>query len=254
MMNVKSGPALTIPESIELEGIAGIKKFISENNLDDVSPVRVIASTSKRANEDTMKEYHQRWVELRKFCFLIGDYQSATLLYRTMCPRNPFPIKPETVVEYYDYKTNKKNSVLLNSVTKEPLLNILGEPILCVESWHAPGPIQKFKSALRVLHEAYDRLQGPYQPVCIDCQLFNDVGESSTGLYGACPSHAGKPWLVPGGNVIYNQSVINAHFAKLGDVGSWVRKGCIQILPGEVRILCQNLTTIPVNSRISKCM
>lgn len=241
-MSCKSGPALTIPASIELIGVAGIKKFISDNDLDDTSPLRVISSTSKRANADTMKSYHARWLEMRKFCFLIGDYQSATLLYRTMCPRNPFPIKPETVVEYYDYKTNKKGTKLLNSVTKEPRLDITGQPIYCVESWHAPGPLQKFKSSLRVLHEAYDRLQGPYQPVCVDCQKFNTHGgENSTGVYGSCRSHAGTPWLVPGGNVVYHQSVVNAHFAKLGDVGSWQRQGCIQLLPGEVRVLRQNL-------------
>jgi hypothetical protein len=53
-MNVGSGPSLTISAEIELKGVAGIKAFIAENNLDAKSPLRVIYSTSKRANADTV--------------------------------------------------------------------------------------------------------------------------------------------------------------------------------------------------------
>ena len=58
-----------IPPLIETKGKEGIKNFIATFGLHSCVDPLVISSTLKNANDGTIKEYHDRWEELKKFCF-----------------------------------------------------------------------------------------------------------------------------------------------------------------------------------------
>lgn len=81
------------------KGIAGIKKFILDNRLDDTAAPLEITYSERNGNKTTIAEYHSRWEDMLKFAYLRGDYRSATLLNRKLCPRNPYPLDPSTVAE-----------------------------------------------------------------------------------------------------------------------------------------------------------
>jgi hypothetical protein len=84
--------AVRITDDILKLGDDGVDKFITDNGLTiPATPFIIsVANTSKKA-VGTIAEYSARWLEFKKFCYLKGDYQSATLAHRTKCPENPLP-------------------------------------------------------------------------------------------------------------------------------------------------------------------
>jgi hypothetical protein len=84
-----------------------------------------VANTSRKA-VGTIAEYSARCLEFKKFCYLKGDYQSATLAHRTKCPKNPLPFQSHTFVEYLDFKYTDAGTVLKQHGTELPLLDVLG--------------------------------------------------------------------------------------------------------------------------------
>ena len=59
-------------------GEVGIDKFILKNNLDTSEMPVAITTSIKGAESVTMRLYTDRWLDLRRFAMLRGDYQSAT--------------------------------------------------------------------------------------------------------------------------------------------------------------------------------
>ena len=53
--------------------------------------------------------------------------------------------------------------------TNTDKLCVLKKIIMCTSAWHCPVSLQKFKSAIHALHDAYDNLRDKYHPVCLDC-------------------------------------------------------------------------------------
>ena len=129
MLFSKSLHTTLISSVAEELGEIGITDFILKNKLDPCD-VQVEISTSIHGAEPvTMRIYHERWKDLRRFAFLRGDYQSATLLDRVQCPRNPYPLDPKTLCEYIFYKSFSTSTLLYEYGTKEPardVENILG--------------------------------------------------------------------------------------------------------------------------------
>jgi hypothetical protein len=235
----------TIPKPVQVAGEEGIRKFITANKLTSPTVQQTITDTVNHASVGTVLEYHNRWEEMKKFCFLLGDYESATLLDRKLCPRNPFPLKPETISLYYQFKTGALDKPLSQFNSSEKHVDILGNVVYCRDDWHAPGPIYKFRSSLHLLHEAYDNLRGVYFPKCPDCITANDILHSNSnhiaGTYGSCLLHAGNPHIVPCGNSGKSAVCAKAHSKSISDVKTWVRKGSVQLLPGEIRQLRAHL-------------
>jgi hypothetical protein len=91
-------------------GVASIKLFISKNNLQINKQGVVTGETVCNAKPSTIAEYKGIWYQLRQFAILRVDYQSAAVLYRELCPRNPLPVQPELLAEYIKCKTQEKNS------------------------------------------------------------------------------------------------------------------------------------------------
>jgi hypothetical protein len=148
-------------------GQIGICKFISDNKLTSSTKPIAITDTFNHACIATVLEYHQCWDELKKFCFLLGDCESATKLDKELCTRNPFPLKPETLSMYDRFKTGAANIPLNKFNFTKSTTDTLGNIIFCSNDWYAPGPIYKFCSSLHLLHELYDNLRGSYLPKCL---------------------------------------------------------------------------------------
>lgn len=248
------GPSIIISAECQRLGEIGIRDFIVKNNLDAVSePVKRIVNTPKSCNEKTLTEYYARWHELKLFAFLRGDYQSAALLDRLLCPRNPLPLRPELIVEYYQYKIGELKEKLFVCGTQIPALDVENNEMTCLDQWHCKTSLQKLKSAIYALHDAYTHLRGKYMSICKDCLHADSLLERKPapnqheklqpGTYGACQVHAGRPLLIPKGNCATAHEVVQAHNVNCTRVANWVRKGSIQILPGEVRQLRDYLTS-----------
>lgn len=249
MANLQPKFDLVIPADIEEAGYQGVEAFIRDHNLDTTHKIHV-RHTQKNANTGTIREYHRRYTEMKKFCFLIGDYQSATLLDRSRCPSNPYPMKPETFITYLDFKYGRKGSHLMEGDQLEgnQVKDIKGNPILCQGTWESPGMTDKIRAAVDVLHKAYEVLRNDYVPSCRTCMSMNHPATAPTSLppgqYSSCPAHTSGARVHPTGNVITEQSVKNRlTFWKEEMNKTYETKGAIHLLPGEVRQLMRHLTS-----------
>jgi hypothetical protein len=60
----------------------------------------------------TEKGYKDKWKEIMKFFYMIGDYQSAMLVDREKCPTKPLPFRPEGFAMYLDYRCCEPGTLL----------------------------------------------------------------------------------------------------------------------------------------------
>lgn len=249
------GPRILISDEILKKGEKGIRDFIINNKLDNFSePVKEIVNTPKSCGKITLEAYYARWHEMKLFAFVRGDYQSATILDRVLCPRNPLPVRPELLVEYYQYKVGELDEKLyVAGSTTVYALDVLNNEIFCADQWHSKVSLQRLRSAIFALHDAYAHLRVPYMPVCVDCLHFDNLLERKAppnehekvnpGTYGSCQVHANSPMLLPRGNTATAHDVIQAHNTNCIRVNKWIRKGSVQLLPGEIRQLRDYLTS-----------
>ena len=84
--------------------------FAQEKNLSLDSPMVFVTRTTRGTTEEasTLGEYHFRYDELKKFCWIVGDWQSACIFDRShgddesgvvsspsrVCPTNPHRTAP----------------------------------------------------------------------------------------------------------------------------------------------------------------
>ncbi len=239
--NVNLSSLLT-PDIIR-DGYIGIANFILENGLDNEAPPLKIRTSLSNAKAATMKEKYARWREMLEFCFLIGEYQSATILERNKCPSNPLPVLPKTIVEYLYFKTLSVDTVLLDSVTREPLYTVEEEPkkIMCVNQWKEKGAIDKYKAALSTLHSVYPEYCGAYSDVCKYCVIAHNKHQRKSGDFGSCLRHARNPNIAPIGNPVLSSVVREAIVDGYEFTKNFPNKGNVQLLPGEIRTLRDNL-------------
>jgi hypothetical protein len=133
---------LEIPSVIHDMGKRGVLEVIRRNKLTVQDDAIVITSSEKNCNAETLREYHNRWEEIKKFCYLIGDYESAVLLDRKNNKVvNPLPVKPKTLCMYMEWKTYDKKIDLTKYMSTELALDVKGNKIPCSNSWHCPGMI-----------------------------------------------------------------------------------------------------------------
>lgn len=247
--------ATKITQDTNESGVIGIKMFIKDNNLNDSEPPLNITTGNCTDNPNTLKDYSNRWADICRFCMIIGDYQSATLLDRTLCPSNPFPMLPSTIAQYFDYCTLPKGRTLLKPGSTEEVKDISGNTVECTGRWNAPINIEKCKTAIELLHTKYDNLNGPYRPKCELCRTnydkyknnLNNSTITTTTLQQYknivfCEDHADGPLIRPRGNAMESNVAREAYERchKLM-VREWSVTGNIQLLPGDVRRLQRHL-------------
>jgi hypothetical protein len=93
---------------------------------------------------------------------------------------------------------------------------------------------------MMLLHDSYDHT-GSYLPVCNDCVLKHEQYKNSPlyvdGFHGSCTLHSGRSQIIPRGNPMCSREVISHLQQVRKAMSSWVVKGNVQLLPGEVRHL-----------------
>jgi hypothetical protein len=86
------------------------------------------------------------------------------------------------------WKRSKAGTPLLNSA-KLPVLDLLGNPILCMGGWNDPKIVQSFISILRLVHVATEN-NGDYVEPCRVCWSIRHPVDGSPPAYHPCPSHS----------------------------------------------------------------
>jgi hypothetical protein len=126
-------------------------------------------------NAKTVGNYENLWAEMRKFYFLIGDYQSAMLVDRKRCPKKPLPFRPQSFALYLDYRFGTPGGFLIEPGTGNHLKDVRGRDITIVGGWTSPSSCYKIHSAVLFLHRtAYpETCGGPYVVNCPDCESLN---------------------------------------------------------------------------------
>lgn len=239
-----------IDEEVQRRGELGIRNFMQVNNLQIPENPVEICTTTDSACATTLKIYSDRWEDLLRFCYLRGDYRSACILNRRICPSNPLPCKPETLAEYIEYKSSLSDTLLNIHGTTVPALDVLGKPIYCQNAWHAPTPIMQYLAAILKVHKYYEDLRGMYVEACIECKNLNTyeiANPTQTGtVWRSCQQHCGQPRILPKGNPRNSFVLENAVKKYYSYCKGWEVKGNTQFLPSEVRDLRDNLVNTGV--------
>jgi hypothetical protein len=213
MMSTRSGrrPTLQLSPVEERNGELGVLAFIAAHGLIRAGPPLIITSTLLKSNPETVAMYHRTWNEMYKYSVLRGDYRSACILNRNLCPDMPFPVSPQTICEYVGWKVLPPTQQLRDPSTQELIVDIYNNPLFGTGAWHAPGLLDKFNGAMLCLHNAYEHPLEVYLPVCVACircheQYMNGPHYVDT-CFGSCTAHPGCPQLIPKGNPMVSNLV-----------------------------------------------
>jgi hypothetical protein len=93
---------LKLTDLEEEKAPVGVRAFLQNHELTPTAADIVIKSTCKTSKESTIEVYGRYCHDLYKFAVLRGDYCSASLLDRKLCPDSTFPVLPSTICEYID--------------------------------------------------------------------------------------------------------------------------------------------------------
>jgi hypothetical protein len=155
----------------------------------EVAPDPVIDA---ECSERTIERYSSIWNDVRDFCILIGDFESAIIVTRTCCPGNPLPILLETLCACLRFFVFDKGEPLL--YFKLPVKSFFtGQPLHCAGLWCSVVSINLFQSAIRKVHEYYDNTTHKiaYEQVCSGC-----LAEEARSNLNGCRKHRGNSRIV----------------------------------------------------------
>jgi hypothetical protein len=104
-----------------------LDEVVKEYKLDMENDPIIITGGEDRNDHvktDTIVRYRSVWRSLYKFCFLVGDNESALLLNDDKRPANPLPIKEETLRLYMQFMTKEEGSILHHPMTLHPVTDV----------------------------------------------------------------------------------------------------------------------------------
>ena len=203
--------------------------------------------------ESTQYAYENCWKEMARFFYIIGDFQSAMLVDRKICPTDPLPFLPESFCLFMTYRCAQRGLPLLHPKTgKQVKSDVDGTLLTTVGGWNAPSMLGKMHSSVLFLHEqAYpETCSGAYVQGCTKCMqlnsplfkssvvqeekekaLINDLMPENVpksefggihtcrfinekfGFYKSCKKHANRPPLESSGNVLNHPTARNTYAA-----------------------------------------
>lgn len=197
-----------------------------------------------RVEVATIQRYRSIWRSLYKFSILIGDYESALILKEDQSqlprrPRNPLPIKLETLLLFMEFMTEKPGVVLKHPVTRQEYKDKHGKLIYCISRYTSPKSLEHLQSAVNKLHSYFPSTKGKnyHDGGCNACKEMARNGQAI-----GCDPHRFDPQIHRHGNTVSDPSFKERmmywkKFAKK----EYNQKGNLQLLPSEIRFIRQYL-------------
>lgn len=144
---------------------------------------------------NTVRAYQKHLDGIRDFCILTGDYESMLLLLEK--PSEPFcpAMSPSTIANYIRFKRGEKEQKLVDASTEQPLKDIFGKEIFCVQQWIDPKNVDQFLSAIGTMHASKDHRESFFD-CCKECIVEHKGDKNSI----VCRFHKGQPLLWRKGN------------------------------------------------------
>jgi hypothetical protein len=188
------------------EGLNKIRNLIRERGLNNDPSVQVVISgATDSAEQSTIDHYKGYWRGLLAFCIETGDYESAMMVARDICPSRPPPVKMDTAIAFLKFQVEPKvneetgaPNFLLHHLTQQPIVSaVTGLPMVCQENWNCVPTIKLYAASLQKLHEKYDSTRGVYIEACDECiEIHRLTGQACalhTGMGGAKLVRVGNP-------------------------------------------------------------
>jgi hypothetical protein len=188
--------SVNVDEQVIRHGKTQLKtKLESLGKFPPAEPFNPFLLPSCRIKECTQKEYSNKWHEMMKFFYLIGDLQSAMLVDRELCPVDPLPFKPTSFALYLNFRCEAKGTPLIdhNGVA---VIDVNGSPVVCCGKINCPSGLYSIRAAVNFLHEvAYPATcSGLYQSNCRRCEEANQaLGSMLQGNLQATPTTVCAP-------------------------------------------------------------
>lgn len=230
-----SEPDVPLTSNDEARRIQAIKEFIAKHHLDTSKKDHILLTMRGKKNQTTLALYHSYFLQLGRFASRIGDFQTACICDRSLCPLNPLPALPSTLSAYIRYKSEPLGKALLDN-QGNPVKDVNGTPMKCVGHWKAPTNLEKFRAAISTLHHHYEDLHGPYVPECARCIKLTTEANLAPGDYKSCPTHSSSPRVSPIGNPTLDAKftqIFQQYHSQLKSLHT-VRGSC-HILPSQLR-------------------
>lgn len=205
---------------------------------------------SSKSESKTLMEYEYRISEMRRLFILIGDWQSACLSDRNLCPEKPLPMLPVSIALYITWKCDETGAPLLHPHTKAEVKTISGDVMMCHGDWHNWKCLNKFRAAFNALHDAYD-LKGNYCEACPTSKSSNNIYDDHTvsSNWQSCSVHAGAPQLKAKGNGLMSEEAKKAfNMWKDGLRSKHTEKGSCHLLPLHLHQIRHWVVNSPSNN------
>jgi hypothetical protein len=229
-----------VPQAIRVNGLAQLKKRVQDLGIYSTAPKIVITGKMKngevgsdRAKDPTIVRYKAVWKGFADFCFLIGDFDSAMLPTRALCPERPPTVNLQTAKLFLQFRVNEKGKPLQDLKTGKTVLDVNGQAVNCLGDWTGQSSPGLFRSALSKLHSHYDVTKGPYVEACPECQKI-ELGAACKGE--GCMHHPGSPQYWHRGNVVKDEgfkSCVQEWEEYI--VEHYEARSSAQLMPGELQ-------------------
>jgi hypothetical protein len=234
-------------------GLAQVKAKVAELGL-NTDPARCITIVGKMkdgtvgtdaARDSSIKRYEKHWNKLLDFCLLIGDIESAIIVYRANCPSDPPPVKLDTAIHCLRFFTFKQDEPLLHHRTNRPITDLLGNPLMCCGQWRSFHTISLYRTALTKVHSHHDTTQGDYIEACDDCKALGMEGiKNGQG----CVRHISAPRFWRSGNTGQSKTFKTKYESVIDYAKSHYNvRATIALLPFELRLIRTNLLSENTN-------
>ena len=228
--------------------VTGKREAMLTHKLVRTLPTPVYTRTKKGTDADesgTRTAYEMRWKHFHAFCVLVGKYTCSLVLDRDECPDSPIPVEIDTIRLYISYMTLSLGTLLLHPETQVVIKDVMGNPVYCTASWHAPGNLTKFRAAMLGLDTLHAELTGPgYLEKCKECSLNTERSNgrgtrsrarSNVITHAPCDLHTDGARVRSRGSTVNSPKVILFVACTLNTLKEYKKKGNIQLLPSEVR-------------------
>jgi hypothetical protein len=173
---------------------AELESFMAKEGLTKVEGTpcfKITARGTDASQSGQRKLYEDRWKDMRKFFCMIGDYQSALIVSRDVCPDFPLPIKPASLCAYASFYCNDVGTTVMHYATDQPILDRRGNHITALGLWHSPNNVNKLQAGVKALHQLYEHLRFVYSLPCSECIRLTRQFKSSSQAYTPCQHHTG---------------------------------------------------------------